>query len=74
MLTGVYLTWEAEPHVALAYAGILRFALVCLGEHHVIDLLARAALAAGVAALRHPLAPLARRVGAAWRRLEPPRR
>jgi membrane-associated phospholipid phosphatase len=58
----------------LAYAGILGFALVYLGEHYVVDLLAGAALAAGVAALQRPLAPLARRVDAAWRRLEPPRR
>jgi membrane-associated phospholipid phosphatase len=55
----------------LAYAGVLGFALVYLGEHYVVDLLAGAALAAGVAALERPLAPLARRVDRAWRRIEP---
>jgi membrane-associated phospholipid phosphatase len=58
----------------LAYAGVLGFALVYLGEHYVVDLLAGAALAAAVAALERPLTPVGRRIDAAWRRIEPPRR
>jgi membrane-associated phospholipid phosphatase len=61
----------AAGAAGLAYAVALGFALVYLGEHYVVDLLAGAALAAGVAALEHPLAPLGRRVDRAWRRFEP---
>ena len=61
----------AAGAAGLGYAGVLAFALVYLGEHYVTDLLAGAALAATVAALDRPLAPLARRIDAAWRRLEP---
>jgi membrane-associated phospholipid phosphatase len=65
---------ELHPWAGAAgftYAGALGFALVYLGEHYVVDLLAGAALAAGVAALERPLAPLARRLDQAWRRIEP---
>jgi membrane-associated phospholipid phosphatase len=61
----------AAGAAGLAYALALGFALVYLGEHYVTDLLAGAALAAGVAALARPLAPLARRADRAWRRIEP---
>jgi len=55
----------------LAYAALLGFALVYLGEHYVVDLLAGGALALGVAALERPLRPAGRRLDALWRRLEP---
>jgi membrane-associated phospholipid phosphatase len=63
----------AAGPAGLGYAAVLGFALVYLGEHYVIDLLAGAALAAAVAAAQRPLAPFARRVDAAWRRIEPRR-
>jgi membrane-associated phospholipid phosphatase len=67
------LSQVGRGHAALgwAYALTLGFGLVYLGEHYVVDLLAGAALAAGVAALEHPLAPLARQLDGAWRRIEP---
>jgi membrane-associated phospholipid phosphatase len=61
----------AAGAAGLAYAGLLGFALVYLGEHYVADLLAGAGLAAAVAALERPLTPLARRLDRAWRRFEP---
>ena len=45
-----------------AYAGTLGFALVYLGEHYVIDLLAGVALAEGVRRQRHRAAPALRAV------------
>jgi membrane-associated phospholipid phosphatase len=66
---------ELHPAAAaagFAYAGVLGLALVYLGEHYVVDLLAGAGLAATVAALERPLAPLGRRLDHAWRRIEPP--
>jgi membrane-associated phospholipid phosphatase len=53
-----------------AYAGTLGFALVYLGEHYVIDLLAGLALAEGVRRQRHRAAPALRAVAAALQRLE----
>jgi len=53
-----------------AYAGTLGFALVYLGEHYVIDLVAGLALAEGVRRQRHRAAPALRAVNAALQRLE----
>jgi membrane-associated phospholipid phosphatase len=53
-----------------AYAGTLGFALVYLGEHYVIDLLAGLALAEGVRRQGHRAAPALRAVAAALQRLE----
>jgi membrane-associated phospholipid phosphatase len=64
----------AAGAAGLAYAGILGFALIYLGEHYAVDLLAGTALAAAVAALARPLTPVGNRIDAAWRRVEPPRR
>jgi membrane-associated phospholipid phosphatase len=50
---------------------LLGFTLVYLEEHYVVDLLAGAGLALGVAAAEPVLAPTLRRVDAAWRRIEP---
>ncbi|MBB4662380.1 phosphatase PAP2 family protein [Conexibacter arvalis] len=66
----------AELHPAagaagLSYALVLGVALVYLGEHYVVDLLAGGGLALAVAALEPALGPVARRVDARWRRLEP---
>jgi membrane-associated phospholipid phosphatase len=55
----------------LAYALLLGFCLVYLGEHYVADLLAGAALALAVAGAEPLAAPLGRRVDELWRRLEP---
>jgi PAP2 superfamily len=53
-----------------AYAGTLGFALVYLGEHYVVDLLAGLALAEGVRRQGHRAAPALRAVAAALQRLE----
>ena len=53
-----------------AYAGTLGFALVYLGEHYVVDLVAGLALAEGVRRRRHRAAPVLRAVGARLQRLE----
>jgi hypothetical protein len=53
-----------------AYAGTLGFALVYLGEHYVIDLLAGLALAEGVRRQGHRAAPALRAAAAALQRLE----
>jgi hypothetical protein len=53
-----------------AYAGTLGFALVYLGEHYVIDLLAGLALAEGVRRQGHRAAPALRAVAGALQRLE----
>ncbi|MSX02008.1 MAG: phosphoesterase [Actinobacteria bacterium] len=50
---------RAEGTVAWAYAGTLGFALVYLGEHYVIDLLAGLALVEGIRAGAPHAAPLA---------------
>ena len=67
---------EASPlggALAAGYAAALGFALVYLGEHYVVDLLAGLALAAAVHAAEPAVRPLARRADRAWRRLEPRR-
>jgi membrane-associated phospholipid phosphatase len=61
----------AAGAAGLAYAAVLGFALVYLGEHYVADIVAGGALALGVAALAPALAPAARRADAAWARIEP---
>jgi len=53
-----------------AYAGTLGFALVYLGEHYVIDLLAGLALAEGVRRQRHRAAPALSAAAAALQQLE----
>jgi membrane-associated phospholipid phosphatase len=53
-----------------AYAGTLGFALVYLGEHYVVDLLAGLALAEAVRRQGHRAAPALRAVAAALQRLE----
>jgi hypothetical protein len=53
-----------------AYAGVLGFALVYLGEHYVVDLLAGAALVEAVRRLGPRAAPLLERVAATVRQLE----
>ena len=55
-----------------AYASTLGFALVYLGEHYVIDLLAGLALAESVRRLGPHAAPLLRRIAAEVERLELP--
>lgn len=53
-----------------SYAGVLGFALVYLGEHYVVDLLAGLALAEGVRRTTPRMAPLATRLSAAVQALE----
>jgi membrane-associated phospholipid phosphatase len=56
--------------VGAAYAGTLGFALVYLGEHYVVDLLAGAALTVGVRRLAPSVAPIVARFGRAVAALE----
>jgi membrane-associated phospholipid phosphatase len=56
--------------LGFSYAITLGFALVYLGEHYVVDLLAGAALTAAVRELAPRAGPLARRVGGAVAALE----
>jgi membrane-associated phospholipid phosphatase len=48
--------------VGWSYAGLLGLALVYLGEHYAIDLIAGAALAEGVRTAAPRVAPLTRRL------------
>jgi membrane-associated phospholipid phosphatase len=59
-----------EGAVGWTYAGTLGFALVYLGEHYVIDLLAGLALAQGVRRLGHRAVPIMLPVSRAVRALE----
>jgi membrane-associated phospholipid phosphatase len=59
--------------VGWTYAALLGFALVYLGEHYVVDLIAGAALAEGVRRLEPAGRPVARAVAGLVRRLEPAR-
>lgn len=59
-----------EGALGWAYAGTLGFALVYLGEHYVIDLIAGAALVAAVRWGEHLAEPLADAVSGALQRLE----
>jgi len=68
---------EVDPPAALvaaAYTATLSFALVYLGEHYVVDLLAGALLTALVRRLAAPATPYAQRVAAALARLGEGRR
>ena len=56
--------------LGFAYTATLGFALVYLGEHYVVDLLAGAALAGAVRRLEPRAGPLLRRVGRAVAALE----
>ena len=51
-----------EGAVGWTYALTLGFALVYLGEHYVVDLLAGMGLVLGVRAMERPLAPLLRSI------------
>jgi membrane-associated phospholipid phosphatase len=68
-----HLLTDAGPLQGVAgwtYAVTLGFALVYLGEHYLVDLLAGLALAEGVRRAERPLAPLAQGFAGAIRRLE----
>ncbi len=72
-LTGALLLRETGPKagaVGGAYAAVLGFALVYLGEHYVTDLLAGAVLVAAVRLGDPALEPLMEQVSAAIQRLE----
>jgi hypothetical protein len=56
--------------IGFSYAAVLGFALVYLGEHYVVDLLAGAALAGAVRRLERPAGPVFARVGRAVAALE----
>ncbi len=56
--------------LGFSYAIVLGFALVYLGEHYLVDLLAGAALAGAVRRLERPAAPVFARVGRAVAALE----
>jgi membrane-associated phospholipid phosphatase len=56
--------------IGFSYATVLGFALVYLGEHYVVDLLAGAALAAAVRRLERPARPVFAGVGRAVAALE----
>jgi membrane-associated phospholipid phosphatase len=73
-LAAAFTLAEVSPALGaagLGYALALGFALVYLGEHYVVDLLAGAAVALAVAALEPALAPAARRLDRVWRAIEP---
>jgi membrane-associated phospholipid phosphatase len=72
-LMAAHLLSEAGPVPGVAgwsYAIALGFALVYLGEHYVVDLLAGAALTEGVRRAAPRAAPTARAVSTALQRLE----
>ena len=72
-VTAAHVLADAGPGagaIGWLYAGTLGFALVYLGEHYVVDLLAGLALAEGVRAAEPLAAPVARRFSAAVQRLE----
>jgi membrane-associated phospholipid phosphatase len=72
-LMAAHLLREAGPvpgAVGWTYAITLGFALVYLGEHYVIDLIAGAALTESIRAAAPRAAPAARALGAALQRLE----
>jgi membrane-associated phospholipid phosphatase len=71
-LMGAHLLTEVGPlsaAVGWTYAALLGLALVYLGEHYLIDLIAGAALTEGVRAAAPRLEPFARRLAAAARTL-----
>jgi hypothetical protein len=68
-----HLLREAGPvpgAVGWTYATALGFALVYLGEHYVVDLLAGTALTEGIRRAAPHVAPAARALSAALQRLE----
>ena len=72
-LMGAHLLAEVGPvsgAVGWTYAGTLGLALVYLGEHYAVDLIAGAALAEGVRTALPRLAPAYRRVSSALQALE----
>jgi membrane-associated phospholipid phosphatase len=72
-LMGAHLLAEVDPvagAVGSAYAVMLGLALVYLGEHYAVDLIAGAALAEGVRLAAPRLMPLYRRLSAALQALE----
>ena len=72
-LMAAHLLSEVAPVagvLAWTYAVLLGVALVYLGEHYAIDLIAGAALAEGVRSSARPIAPFLRRVVAGLRRLD----
>jgi membrane-associated phospholipid phosphatase len=72
-LMGAHLLWEVGPvagAVATTYAATLGLALVYLGEHYAVDLVAGAALAEAIRAAAPRLQPAATRVGAVFQALE----
>ncbi len=64
-------TGRLAGRLGWTYAGTLGFALVYLGEHYVVDLLAGLALAEGLRAAEPTLGPRLRSVQQAVQRLEP---
>jgi membrane-associated phospholipid phosphatase len=65
-LMGAHLLAETGPvagAVGWTYAITLGLALVYLGEHYLVDLVAGAALTEGIRAVAPPATPLARRAG-----------
>ena len=72
-VVGARLLWEAAPvagAMAWTYAVVLGFALVYLGEHYAVDLIAGYALAEGVRRYGHRAVPLLSRVSRAVSWLE----
>jgi membrane-associated phospholipid phosphatase len=72
-LMGAHLLSEVGPvagAVGWTYALTLGLALVYLGEHYAVDLIAGAALAEGIRLGLPRLAPLYRRISAAFQVLE----
>jgi membrane-associated phospholipid phosphatase len=72
-LTAAILLAESDPRAGAlggAYAATLAFALVYLGEHYAIDLIAGGALVAAVRLSEPIVEPAARRLNAALERLE----
>jgi membrane-associated phospholipid phosphatase len=72
-LMAAHLLREAGPvpgAVGWTYAITLGFALVYLGEHYVIDLIAGAALTESIRAAAPRAAPAARALGSTLQRLE----
>jgi len=68
------LAWQLDRRIgaaAWAYALALGFALVYLGEHYVVDLLAGLSVATLVDHAEPYARPLGRRLSAAWTELEP---
>ena len=72
-LMAAHLLSEVGPvagALGATYAGLLGLALVWLGEHYAVDLLAGAALTESVRRMAPKLAPAARRFSAALQALE----